>query len=152
MTVEPQSSEPRSRAEQYPIIADFLGLVAATARGRPLSFDEVESRPFMKYWRYLIIFRHEPAISDFRVSFFGTDVVASYGEDWSGRLLSDSGFTLGFDKIYQVNRKVMETQEMAAESGVLDWQDRDHMKWHQVKLPLSRNGEVTDVLTIICFE
>ncbi|MBT6094124.1 MAG: hypothetical protein HOH04_04530 [Rhodospirillaceae bacterium] len=141
-----------SDAEQLPLISEFLGLVAATAPTGRLSLDDVESRSFMKFWRHLIIFRHEPTLQDFRVSFFGTEVVKCYGEDWSGRLLSDSGFTLGFDKIYRVNREVMESQEIVSESGVLDWLERDYVKWHQVKLPLSRAGEITDVLTIICFE
>jgi len=97
-------------------------------------------------------FRHEPDREDFRVSFFGTSVVKSYGEDWAGRLLSQSGFTLGCERIHRVNCEVMEKRIVVAESGDLNWQDRDHVKWHQVKLPLSRNGDISDVLTIICFE
>lgn len=134
------------------MIAEFLDLVAETAADRTLTLADVQSLPFMKFWSHLVIFRHEPDREDFRVSFFGTSVVKSYGEDWTGRLLSQSGFTLGCERIHRVNCEVMEKRIVVAESGDLNWQDRDHVKWHQVKLPLSRNGDISDVLTIICFE
>jgi len=141
-----------SPALDFPPISEFLKLAQSISPDCVLSSTDIQSRPFMKHWRHLIIFQHVPKEEDFRVSFFGTKVVRNYGEDWTGKLLSECGFILGFDKIYRTNRQVMKTRKMLAESGSLDWQDRHHKKWHQVKLPFRRNDEITDVLTIICFE
>jgi len=136
---------------EYSLIDDFVDLVDASTAGGVLRFDQLESGPFMQYWKNLIIYRHEPDISDFRVILFGTEVAGSYGEDWTGQLLSTAGFEKGYEAIYRVNLEIMSNGKRIPDTGTLEWQGRDYRSWHEIKMPLKRNGEINEVLVYMCF-
>ncbi|MBC8338887.1 MAG: hypothetical protein ISR51_03480 [Rhodospirillales bacterium] len=42
--------------------------------------------------------------------------------------------------------------ETICSSGDLGWMDRKHTKWHQVTMPLGRNGKVSETLSYVLFE
>ncbi len=144
--------DPTQTPPGHPLLDEFAGMVKALSTDGIASFTDLTSEPFMVYWKNLIIYRHEPEIADFRIVFFGTEVAASYGEDWTGRLLSQSGFEKGYESIYQINLEIMQNHRHVSDSGSLDWQDRGYKKWHEVKMPLRRNGEINEVLVYMCFD
>jgi len=138
-------------AIEHPFLNEFINLVDATAPDGIPSTTILLSEPFTKFRHNLIIYRHEPDLKDFRVILFGTEVVESYGEDWSGRLLSEVGFEKGYEIIYQVNLELLDGGARTADSGNLKRHFSDYKSWHEIKMPLRRNGEVTEILVFMCF-
>jgi hypothetical protein len=129
-------------------LSEFLDLIG----DKTISFEEISDRHFHHFWKYLIIYRHQPDNRDFHVIHFGTDVVGSYGEDWTGKILSQVSHEMSFEQIYNDNLEVMENRSRLFANGDLDWQDRGFKKWHQVKMPLMRNGGINEVLICMCFD
>ncbi len=136
----------------HPLIGEFVREVDAISADGVPEFSDLLLEPFIKFWKNLIIYRHEPEVADFRVILFSTEIVDSYGEDWTGQLLSESGFTKGFEAIYQVNLKLLNGGERVTDSGSLDWQERNYVRWHEIKMPLRRDGKINEVLVFMCFD
>jgi hypothetical protein len=145
-------SEKTQVAITHPKINEFVELVDETAPDGIPDIDNLLKEPFLKYCRNWIIYHHKPEISDFLVTYFGSEVVESYGEDWTQRLLSKSDFEKGYDTIYRINLEIIDGHEMVADSGTLDLQDRTLKNWYEIKMPLKRNGEVNEVLVFMCFD
>jgi len=134
------------------LIGTFLGLVDLTCEDGIPDFHTIQSLPFVHLWPNMIIYRHEPVVHDFRVVLFGTEIVHSYGEDWTGQLISQSGFEKEFDVIYGVNMDIIEKRIRIHDRGTIDNPERGYKRWYEVKMPLRRNGEIAEVLVFMCFD
>lgn len=133
-------------AREQPLIKDFLSLVENTVGDGVLSFNDLKSRPFTKFWPNLFIYKYEKETDDFRVTLYGTHIVSMYGNDCTGMLMSEMGMNEVYRDIHQLNLKIINGERRVFASGDFNWQNREHKIWHQVKIPLMRNGMITEVL------
>lgn len=136
-------------AKKHPLIKEFVNLVEETVGDGVLDINHIQEPPFMKFWQHFIIYRYEKDINDFRVQFYGTHTVSMYGADWTGKLLSEMGFAEAYDDIYKMNMNVLNGDRRIYAQGTLFWQNREHRKWYQVKMPLQRKGAINEVLICI---
>jgi len=139
-------------AKGHPLIKEFVSLVDETVGEGVLDFSHLRQRPFMKFWQHFIIYRYEQDIDDFRVKLYGTHVVKMYGVDWTGKLMSEIGFADAYDDIYKMNMKAMSDRNRIYASGSLFWQNRETRSWHSVKIPLSRNNDLNEILILMDIE
>jgi hypothetical protein len=137
---------------ERPLLSGFAELVdATTADGIP-DFTDLQAGPYLRFWPNLIIYRHEPEEMDFRILFFGTTVTSSYGQDWTGQLVKQSGFGKSYDVIHKVNVGLVNGElKRVADSGSFVFQNREHKMWYEIKMPLRRNGQINEVLVIMDF-
>jgi hypothetical protein len=140
-----------AQAKQHPLISEFLTLVEETVGDGVLGFRDLQNRPFMKFWKHMIIYRFEDAQNDFRVVFYGSQVVSRYDADWTGKLMSEMGFAETYDTVFELNKKIIEGERRVFASGNLHWQGREYRKWHQMKMPLKNSGGANDVLMLVDF-
>jgi len=68
-----------------------------------------------------------------------------------GGLMSEIGLSSSFQTLYDINVNVLVNKRPVFSCGTLFWQNREHKIWHQVKLPLRRNGAVNEVLACHVF-
>ena len=140
-----------AEAKTHPAIMEFVNLIDETTDHGVLDFIDLKTRPFMQFWNRFIIYRYEDVLNDFRVILYGTNVASLYGADWTGKLLSEMGFADAYDKIHEWNMKIINGEKRLYASGTLFWQNREHKNWHQVKIPLQRNGKINEVLIYMDF-
>jgi len=138
--------ENSNSAREHPLIKEFLSLVEETVGDGELSFTNLKSRPFIKFWPFLFIYKYEKEIDDFRVILYGSHIVNMYGNDFTGKLMSEMGMKEAYRDIHQLNIKIINGERRVFASGDFHWQNREHKSWHQVKMPLERNGTINEVL------
>ena len=139
-------------AKEHPLIKEFVDLVDETAKDGVLSFADLTTSPFMKFWRYLVIYEFEPELTDFRVRYWGSHPVTITGNDWTGKLLSEMGYMDSTEEIHVLNMEALEKRKRIFASGNLHWQSREHIDWNQVKMPLCRGESINEVLLCLVFE
>ncbi len=105
----------------------------------------------MKFWKHLFIYRYLSDIDDFETVLFGTTVVSYYGMDATGKLLSDMGLGDAYESVYKANMRVINGEQRVYSSGTLFWQNREHLKWHHIKLPVIRKSDEREVLSCIVY-
>ena len=137
-------------SKDHPLIEEFVNLVCDTVGDGVLEFSNLETPPFLKFWPHLIIYKYENDIDDFRVVFYGTHVVKMYGAEWTGKLLSEMGFAEAYDEVRELNMKALNGDHRVYSSGNLFWQNKEHRKWYQIKMPLQRHGDINEVL--VCMD
>jgi len=139
-------------ATKNPLLVEFVGLVdEITSDGIP-DFADISSPPFMKFWRHFIIHRYDAQLADFRTILYGSHIVEIYGHDCTGMLLSEMGFGEAEDMVREMNKRCLDNRERIFATNSLFWQDREHRIYHQVKMPLRRNGEINEVLVCMTFD
>jgi len=137
-------------AKENPLIKSFVQLVDETVGDGVLDFSDLKAAPFLKYWKHLFIYKYEENINDFRVVFFGTHLVEMEGTDWTGTLMSEMNYAEALDEIHDLNMKIINGERRVFANGTIFWNKREYRNWHQVKMPLQRNGIMNEVL--ICME
>ena len=140
------------QAKNHPLIAEFVQLVDQTASDGVPCFADIETYPFMKFWRNFIIHRYEEDVEDFRTIFYGSHIVEIYQRDCTGLLISEMGFGEAEGMIRKMNKKVLDTKERLFSTNSLFWKGQNHKVWHQVKMPLRRNGNINEVLVCMTFD
>jgi len=139
-------------ALERPLLEQFTKLIDQVSDDGVADFAVLQTQPFIRFWPNLVIYRHEPDARDFRILLFGTKVATNYEKDWSGLLVKDSGFGKGYETIYNVNMGLISGgNQRLADSGTFNFQNRDHVNWYEIKMPLRRNGEINEVLVIMDF-
>jgi len=133
-------------AKDHPLLRAFVGLVEQTVGQGVLDFTDLQSRPFMKFWQNLVIHRFDSASDDFRNIFWGTQIGLMFGQDCTGKLLSEMGYGEAYDTIRDLDMQIINGERRIYASGTLFWQGREQRQWHQVKMPLQRNGRINEVL------
>jgi hypothetical protein len=134
------------KAREHHLIKAFTALVDETVGDGILSFDDLKSRPFLKFWKHLFIYRFDEQADDFRVILYGTHIVTMYGNDWTGKLMSEMGMNEAYADIRALNMRIINGERRVYASGNFFWQNREERIWHQVKMPLQRNGDINEVL------
>lgn len=95
-----------------------------------------------------------PGGRDFRFALVGTMVVEMLQADMTGELLSKTS-ALGdhAGELGAVWRKLVDGPATAISIGTLDWQDRRHVSFFSLFLPLANDdGEVTKILAFTNFD
>ena len=143
--------EQSTAAKENPLIKEFVTLVEETVGDGVLDFSHLQMRPFMKFWPNLNFHRHEGDLDDFRNVFWGTYCIHMFGKDCTGLLLSEMGYGDTYEKLIYDNMRIIKGERRVYASGDLLFQGREHKEWHQVKMPLQRNGSVNEVLNCVDF-
>jgi len=141
-----------SEAKQRPLIKSFIGLVNQTARDQIFEFNQLQSRPFCEFWPNILIYRFDHDFDDYRIIFSGTTTCKTYDKDWTGKRMSEMNFGTAFKDLRKLNDQVIATKNRFYLSGIHDWEDKNYVKWWQVRLPLKRNGDVNEVLLCLDFK
>jgi hypothetical protein len=129
-----------------PLVIEFMHSVGEE---NFLDFEVLTQRDFMKFWPHIVINRFED--NDFTYVFFGTTLVKIFGKDRTGLKISELGNPFRKKDLTDALHKVIKTHKVVYGFGDLKVDDREHLKWQQVKLPLRRKGEINEVLTLISF-
>lgn len=136
-------------AKEHPLIRELVDLIDETVGPGVPYLHHIQQQPFMKFWKNLFIYKYLSSINDFEVVFFGTEVVTYFGMDPTGKLLSDIGLKEAYASVYEANMRVIKGERRVYSSGTLTWQNKEHRKWHHVKMPIIRNGDEIEVLSCI---
>jgi len=112
---------------------------------------DIQCPSFMKFWKHLFIYRHLIQQKDFEVVLFGSNVVSFYGMEATGKRLSEIGLGEAYDSVYETNMRVINGERRVFSNGTLFWQNREHLDWHHVKMPLIRKGSEIEVLSCIAY-
>ena len=139
-------------AETNEKIREFVDLVKATTDGRILTFAQVESRPFMKFWQNFIICRYVEEKDDFLVIFFGTDLERHFGRDSTGKFIRERKFDQSGQSLRDAHMDAMKSSELSYGAGDLKEESRDFKIWHQVKMALKRGDVINETLSFIVFD
>ena len=67
-----------------PRVHDFMDTVG---NGEILDFADLQQNFFMKFWKHIVIFRHETG--DFKYIFFGTSLVDTFGSELTNKFVSE---------------------------------------------------------------
>jgi hypothetical protein len=114
-----------------------IGLEPPTRR----SFDPLIEKPHLA--PQLMIFEPEGEY-DFRLRLMGTQVVAQFGGDVTGHLLSVGWFADEVNAASGLFRKSAQTREPVAAEGVYHWQRREFVNWQCVIAPLRLDGATVE--------
>lgn len=143
----------RKAAETYPLIKEFVDLVDNTADDGVLDFAELQTPPFIKFWKNLIIMRYLEESDDFVSILCGSEAVHGFGNEITGQMLTE---IIPHDDarrmIKQQHLDALNGRKRIFWSGKLDWNHKQCSTWYQVKMPLQRQGNVNETLTCICFD
>ncbi|MFQ5764621.1 MAG: hypothetical protein ACE5GT_06810 [Rhodospirillales bacterium] len=140
-------------AEEHPLIRGFVRLVEKTASDGLISFTDLETEPFMKFWRNLTIFEYLDDENEFISRFCGTQVTEFFGRDQTGKRLKELGFGEKEDTdIRQMHLDALNGKKPVYVSSSFFYQDREYKKWHQVKMPLKRGDSVKETLGCVVFQ
>jgi hypothetical protein len=130
-----------------PNVQEFMGAVGDNGY---LDFEVLQQKPFMKFWKNLVIHRHVD--DDFKYIFFGTNNVKIFETDRTGTLLSEIPNPIRKKDLSEVLLKVIATKQTVYSIGNLKIDEKDYHHWQRVMLPLRRKGEINEVLSFIAFD
>ncbi|MBT3306349.1 MAG: hypothetical protein HN377_07665 [Alphaproteobacteria bacterium] len=139
-------------AQAHPQIAEFVKFVENLTNGETLDFTHVSSLPFMAYWKSLCIIEFVPEKNDFRFRLWGTELAEIFERDQTGKMMCDIYPEERYKTLHELHTDALNDMETICASGNLDWMDREHAKWHQVTMPMMRNGKITETLSYLLFE
>ena len=139
-------------ARSHPLIDDFIVLVEKTRGEGVLNFADLQTPLFMPYWKNLCILEFVPGKEDYRFRFWGTELVHLYEYDLTDKMMSQVYPDDRYKHLHDLHTESMKDQETICASGNLAWMDREHTKWHQVTMPLERNGKVAETVSYLLFE
>jgi hypothetical protein len=129
-----------------PLVLNFIAIIGEEG---VVDFDVIEQREFMKFWSSIAIHRYED--EDFTCIFYGTLLVKYIGIERTGSkvlALKDHKFNQEvFDNLLEVHT----TKKPVYLFGSLEGNERGHINWQQVKMPLRRKGELNEVLSLLSF-
>lgn len=140
-------------ARNHPLIAEFIAKVdAQTDDGIP-SLKTIQDPGFLPFWPYLIVHTFQQPSNDFLTTYYGTHVATMYGQDCTGKMMTEMGFGDAVELIRGKNKEVLDTRQRAFSSYGIFWQERDHLTIHQVKMPMRRtDSAINDVLVCMKIE
>jgi hypothetical protein len=86
---------------------------------------------------------------DVRVRLMGTQVIAMFAADVTGRLVSEIWFADELAECFRLCRKCVETGEPVAAEGSYHWLGRGYVAWQCVMTPVRRDG-ADQLLCLLC--
>lgn len=141
------------KAESDHLISEFVSLVDVTSTDGIISFADLTTQPFMKFWSNLTIYDYEADKNDLRVIFCGTRLVKISGFEWTGKLISELDISdQDTENIIKTNSEVLSKKTRNFVSGNIFWEKSDYKNWHQVKMPLRRKSDINEVLCLWSIE
>ena len=141
------------KAENDHLINEFISLVDGTTTDGIISFANLTTQPFMKFWSNLIIYDHEADKNDLRVIYCGTRLADISGFEWTGKLISELDIgDHNTENIIKTNLEVLSKKMRNFVSGNVFWEKSDYTNWHQVKMPLRRKDQLNEVLCLWSIE
>ncbi len=106
---------------------------------------------FLPTWKNLLVWKHLASTDDFQVVLVGAEVVVSCVGDFTGKLLSDGVFEKPIQTIYETNHHILTTYSRVYDDGNLMIKERPWKYWHEVKMPLRRKGQISEILVFKTF-
>ena len=143
---------PSTEAAEHPQIKKFVDLVDSTVGDGALTFSDTQSRPFMKYWKNLVINKHIVDKNDFLCTFLGTDLVETYGADHTGKLVSERGTIEVQQYLMRLNFAALNNTGPIYASGKVFWGNKHYKIWHQARMALKHGSTKDGTLGFIVFE
>ncbi len=138
-------------ARDHPGVCEFLA-VCDERRGRGLlSFEMLQQKAFMPFWKFLSILRWDEAREDFAFVFFGTGLTVTHGCDFTGSSLADGGDDGIADITRRANARALFARETVFVSGSLAWRDRSLLRYSGVIMPLRRKEVVRETVNWVCY-
>jgi hypothetical protein len=140
------------KAKNNSLIKMFVALADATRGDGYLSFANLQTRPFMKYWKYFAICKYLEDEDDFETIFCGTELVNRLGSDQTGTKVKGKNYALTADKIFNIQKQALTEIKAIYLSGDLKHKNRDYTKWVQVKMGIKFDNAVRGTVTLLIIE
>jgi len=142
----------QAKIRQHPVISEFSALAEGFFVNGAIDFPVLQTPDFFKFWRHLMIARYLPDENDFKILMWGSHIASSHGKDLSGKKFTEAGFGNKLQFFHDFHKSVMEGGEIVFKSGVFSWENKQFLKWYQVKMPLRRGQSIHETVSCICFE
>lgn len=130
-------------------IRAFVSLCENARGGDVLTFEAIQERPFIPYWKSMGILKWDAVLRDFIFVFYGTGVSALTGCDFTGRGLSE-GDPRDAPIAQEIHRRALFDRQVVYFSGSLGWRDRSHVRYAGVAMPLRRENALNETVSLIC--
>lgn len=138
------------QARAHRDIRNFVELCDRTRGSGLIDFEMLQRREFIPYWSFLAILRWDVARQDFVFVFFGSDLVAKVGADFTGRPLSAGGEVVAAHA-REANRRALSEHGPVYFSDTLGWRGKSYIRQYGVIMPLRRKDTVTETVTRVCY-
>jgi hypothetical protein len=138
-------------AEMCETLSSFHGLVASDMIDGVIEFKSIQQRRYMKFWQNLCISRLVDTDGNYEIVLWGSELTKRYGKDLTGTRVRPEDLGTDYEVVSWHHYKTIKHNDMSYLSGTLGWQDRDHIKWRQIFVPMLKNGDIC-CLSVICFD
>jgi hypothetical protein len=129
-----------------------MSLVEETVGDSILEFKQLQTEPFMGHWKNLCIIEYVEDMDDYRFKLWGTDLTRLFESDPTNKMMAMDYPDEKYKNFRDLNADALKESQMICSNDTLDWMNRDHAKWHQVSMPLSRKNKILETLSFVLFE
>jgi len=99
------------RINENPKIKEFVDLVHSTKGDNWLKFADLQKRPFMQFWKNMVIAKYHDEMDDFEIVFYGVTIVDLLKRDATGKFTKDDDYTVSSPKISEAHWKVLKEEK-----------------------------------------
>ncbi len=138
-------------AREHPVIKEFVQLVRETVGDGVIDFSHLQAYPFMKFWPNFSLVEYLENEDDFRSIMCGSALADAFGRDQTGKKISELEFGEIKDGMRQLHFDALQGEIVYA-SCTFAFQNREHRKWHQVKMQMTHSGRTNETVAVIVFE
>ena len=129
-------------AKNHPKIKEFVDLALQKELGE-LTFDDIQSREFLKFWEGFIITEYIDEKKDFQVRYWGSAVVRGLGKEGTGKILAELYSGEFEKKVRKLIKIVIDKFKIIYNFDRIYWENKDYKKRYRVALPLkNRDGRI----------
>jgi hypothetical protein len=139
------------RAQENPLITEFIEACDLATKGGQITVPLIQTKPLFKYSSSLLISKWDQDRQDFLFTFCGSKIVKNYSIDLSGKYISEAAEAENVNFFITFYNDIINSNKVEYISGDLGEIGKKYLNWDQVSMPLERNGNIAEVLSLVVF-
>ncbi|MCW9032650.1 MAG: hypothetical protein OQJ97_00405 [Rhodospirillales bacterium] len=142
-----------NKAKAQPLLINFVKAIETIVRDKVVDGASINIPELDVFRDNLIIATKGKGEEDYRFSYYGKECVSAYKVDLTGKLFTEAEFGQVANFFRSLDDSILRSKLTVYLSGVFDWQERsDHKNWYRVAMPMSKDGEICEILSCCCFD